>query len=87
MSTKPGATITVTSTAGVTNFALVRMAATTHTVDTDQRRVPLKVTSANGATIKLAIPTDTGTVVPGQYMLFAINSAGTPSISQLITIS
>jgi galactose oxidase len=87
-----GASITVTS-AGAAAFAIVRTSSATHSVNTDQRRVPLAATPApaGGAagerTYQLAIPSDTGVVVPGDYLLFALGPAGTPSVALTITIS
>ncbi|MDQ1732660.1 MAG: galactose oxidase [Pseudonocardiales bacterium] len=81
-----GATITVTATAGLTKFALVRMGATTHTVNSDQRRIPLAVSATSGTSYSLQLPADSGVAVPGPYLLFALDSKGTPSISQQITI-
>jgi galactose oxidase len=81
-----GSMITVTATAGLTKFALVRMGATTHTVNSDQRRLPLAVSASSGTSYSLKIPADSGVAVPGPYLLFALDSNGTPSISQQISI-
>lgn len=76
----------------VTAFALMRLSATTHTVNNDQRRIPLSVTQtaagANGAeTYTLALPSsDPGVVLPGYYMLFALNANGVPSVSATVQI-
>ncbi|KAI0396749.1 copper radical oxidase [Xylariaceae sp. FL0594] len=86
---KPGATITVTllTTAGQgVTFSLVRFGAATHTVNTDQRRVPLPPTTASGLIYTLALPADPGVLVPGYWMLFAINSAGVPSVATTIKV-
>ena len=59
----------------------------THTVDNDQRRIPLTIASSSGNTYQLAIPSDPGIALPGPYMLFAIDANGTPSVSATISIS
>ncbi|WP_458432559.1 galactose oxidase-like domain-containing protein, partial [Pseudomonas aeruginosa] len=42
-SASAGSTLSIATDRTVTSFALVRMGATTHTVNGDQRRVPLAV--------------------------------------------
>lgn len=81
-----GDTITVGTGGAVSSFDLVRMGAVTHTVDSDQRRIPVTSTATASNSYRVTIPASTGTVVPGNYMLFAFNSAGTPSVSRTITI-
>jgi galactose oxidase len=83
----PGAAITVTTSSATPSFALVRASATTHSVNTDQRRIPLTPTSANGTTYTLKLPTDRGVVLPGSYMLFALDANGTPSVAKFININ
>ena len=54
----------------------------THTVNNDQRRVPLAIQSTSGLnSYTLAIPSNPGIVLPGYYMLFALNAQGVPSIA------
>ena len=43
-----GSTIKVTTGAPVTKFSLMRMSTVTHTVNTDQRRIPVTATSVSG---------------------------------------
>lgn len=81
-----GSTITVTTDTAVTRFALVRMSAVTHSVNNDQRRIPLAIVGGNAAGYTLTIPADRGVVLPGNYMLFALNSAGRPSYAKVINI-
>jgi galactose oxidase len=83
---QPGATISVTTGAAVPRFALVRTSAVTHTVNTDQRRIPMTPTNVNGTTHPLRIPSDTGVVLPGDYLLFALDAQGTPSVAKFIRI-
>jgi galactose oxidase len=82
-----GAAIAVTTGSAVSKFALVRIGSSTHSVDTDQRRVPLAVTAQNGNTYTLAIPADDGVAIPGNYYLFALDAAGTPSLASIINIT
>jgi len=87
-----GGTVTAATTGQVASFVLMRLSATTHTVNNDQRRIPLsisKITALSGGAYaySLTMPSaDPGVVLPGYYMLFALNSNGVPSVSTSIQI-
>jgi galactose oxidase len=82
-----GSTIAVTTGAQVTKFSLMRMSTVTHTVNTDQRRIPLTPTAVEGNTSSLTLPADRGVLVPGNYLLFAVDGNGVPSVASTIKIS
>jgi len=82
-----GATLTASSGDAVQSFELIRLSATTHTVNNDQRRVPLTVTSNGDTTYTLNMPSDPGVVVPGYWMLFALDGNNVPSVGQVIQIT
>jgi galactose oxidase len=83
----PGATIAVKTNTAVQKFALIRMGAVTHSVNNDQRRVPLTIAGGNpSAGYMLPLPSSTGVLLPGNYMLFALNASGRPSIARVIQI-
>ena len=82
-----GGKITVTMNSAVTSFALMRHGSATHTVNNDQRRIPL----AAGSTIipntyTITVPSDPGVAIPGYWMLFAFNSAKVPSVAKSILV-
>ena len=79
-----GTSISVKTNGPVSSFALLRLSAATHSVDNDQRRVPLQIISAPQNSYDLSVPSDPGVVSPGYYMLFAINPQGTPSVAAII---
>ena len=81
-----GSTISVTTDSAVTKFSLVRMGSVTHTVDTDQRRIALTPASTGTNTYSLTLPNDPGVIVPGNWMLFAMDASGTPSIAATVTV-
>ncbi|WP_307073320.1 galactose oxidase-like domain-containing protein [Arthrobacter pascens] len=81
-----GGTIAVTTGAPVTKFSLMRMSTVTHSVNTDQRRIPLTATSVSGNTASLKLPADPGVLVPGKYLLFAMDGNGVPSVASTIQI-
>ena len=80
-----GSQIAVTTDRAAAAFALVRMASVTHSVNTDQRRIPLSFTGTTG-NYQLGIPADRGVVLPGNYMLFALDAGGVPSVARTINI-
>jgi galactose oxidase len=82
----PGNTITVNTNSPVTAMSLVRYGSATHTVNTDQRRIPLGLTSAGSNSYRVTIPNDYGIALPGFWMLFAIDAAGHPSVATTIQI-
>ncbi|MGE5287069.1 MAG: discoidin domain-containing protein [Micromonosporaceae bacterium] len=84
--TTTGSTITVTTNSATPTFALVRMSAVTHGVNNDQRRIPITPATVSGTTYTLQIPGDKGVVLPGNYMLFALDANGTPSVATIINI-
>ena len=67
-------------------FSLIRMGSNTHTVNTDQRRIPLTPTAVNGSTYTLAIPSDAGKALPGYWYLFAI-VGGVPSVAKIVKVT
>jgi galactose oxidase len=81
-----GGQLTVTTDRPVASYSLLRLGAVTHTVNNDQRRIPLTPTSVNGTTYTLDIPADRGVVLPGNYMLFALDAAGVPSVAKIVQI-
>ncbi len=84
--TVTGSTITVTTNSATPTFALIRMSAVTHGVNNDQRRIPLTPTTVNGTTYTLQLPSDKGILLPGNYMLFALDANGTPSVAKIMNI-
>ncbi len=96
-STTAGQTISVKAN-GATSFVLVRVTSESHSLNNDQRRIPLtlndtkslkKVRVANSRaeeTTTLKIPDDRGIVLPGTYYLFALDDNGTPSVASMMNI-
>ena len=78
-----GKKITVQTREEVGGFTLMRAGSATHSINTDQRRVPLKTrrtdNDGDGVSYIVYIPADTGVMIPGAWMLFAISEDGVPS--------
>jgi hypothetical protein len=71
--------------ASVRKVALIRLGAVTHSVNMEQRYVPLAYTA--GATSLTATgPQSANVAPPGIYMLFVIDANGVPSIARMITV-
>lgn len=66
-------------------FAIVRAGSSTHSTNTDQRRISLAYMSRSGTEYILQLPDDYGLMPPGWYMLFAMDD-GVPSLSQWIQV-
>ncbi len=82
-----GTTVTVSADSAIDSFALVRLSSTTHTVNNDQRRLSLNFRATGGNNYALEIPSNPGWALPGEYMLFAMNGDGTPSVSRPLRIA
>ena len=81
-----GDTFTATTDGAVDSFCLLRLSSTTHTVNTDQRRIGLTPTGADGNTYTLVVPDDPGVALPGYWFLFALHG-GVPSVAKTIKIT
>jgi galactose oxidase len=66
---------------------ILRLGAVTHSVNNDQRRISLTATAATSTSYNVTIPADRWIVLPGYYMLFALDAAGVPSVAKTIKIS
>lgn len=82
-----GTSIAVSTSSAVSAFSMVRLNAATHTVNNDQRRVALSFVANGGNSYTLRLPSNDGILLPGQWMLFAINAQGTPSVARIVTVS
>ncbi|CAI6334272.1 unnamed protein product [Periconia digitata] len=89
-SVKIGSTLTFQVTeiiaGGDAKLSLIRMGSVTHSVNSDQRRIPLEDVTVNGNEYSAKLPTDSGILLPGYYYLFAMSSQGTPSIAQTVQV-
>ncbi|EOA91508.1 hypothetical protein ACJQWK_03647 [Exserohilum turcicum] len=77
--------VTMEDTAENVSFSLIRMGSVTHSINTDQRCIPLQG-KVDGATVVLLIMDDSGVMIPGAWYLFAISAKGVPSIAKTIFV-
>ncbi|MFJ3540115.1 galactose oxidase early set domain-containing protein [Streptomyces sp. NPDC090109] len=82
-----GTVLTVTTGGPVASFVLMRAAAATHSTDNDQRRAPPTSAPAGTGAHTVSLPADKGVVLPGTYMLFALDAQGVPSTARFITVT
>jgi Domain of unknown function (DUF1929)/Bacterial Ig domain len=69
----------------IQKVALVRLGAVTHSVNMEQRYVPLSFT-AGSSSLTATVPTNVNTAPPGSYMLFILDSAGVPSVARMVRL-
>jgi Domain of unknown function (DUF1929) len=65
--------------------AMMRLGAVTHSVNMEQRYVPLSY-SAGGGGITATAPSNPNIAPPGVYMLFILDSNGVPSVAEMVRI-
>jgi galactose oxidase len=82
--TANGGTFSVGTSGTVSGFSLVRMAAATHSVNTDQRFLRL-VSSGGGGSFTVTAPANKNLAPPGFYLLFALNGQ-TPSVAAVVRV-
>jgi hypothetical protein len=84
----PGATLnaTVGPTDEIARLTLLRSGSATHSNNADQRFIELPFTQT-GQTVTTTLPSDTTVLIPGYYLLFAINTAGVPSVAAIFPVT
>jgi hypothetical protein len=79
-------TIDTPDAAAIAKVALVRLGAVTHSVNMEQRYVPLAFTRGSGSLTATA-PANVNIAPPGMYMLFLVDAAGVPSMAKMVTVA
>ena len=67
-------------------MVLVKTGSVTHSVNMDQRFIELPFT-ASGTTLSAQLPVRATDAPPGYYMMFAVDSAGVPSMAKMLRIN
>jgi hypothetical protein len=70
----------------VRRVTMVRIGSDTHTLNADQRFFDLAF-SQTGRQVQTTAPADINLALPGWYMVFVFNQAGTPSVARLIRVT
>lgn len=84
---KVGSSITFTTNSAISTASLIRYSTATHTVNTDQRRIPLALSEIGTNKYSFQIEKDPGIALPGYWMLFVMNSANVPSLATTIKVT
>lgn len=82
-----GTALAVSTSSSVTAFSLVRLSSVTHSVNNEQRRLSVPFAAAGNNQYTLNLNADRGVLVPGFYMLFAMNAQGVPSVARTVRIN
>jgi YVTN family beta-propeller protein len=72
-------------TGAISRVALIKTASVSHSWNTEQRFIELTF-QQNGDELSIQAPTKAGDAPPGFYLLFVLNSAGTPSMAKIAKI-
>jgi hypothetical protein len=72
--------------ASIRKVALVRLGAVTHSVNMEQRYVPLSFTAGSG-TLSATGPANANVAPAGPYMLFVVDAEGVPSVARMVTVA
>jgi FtsP/CotA-like multicopper oxidase with cupredoxin domain len=83
-----GATIEIDTpdAAGIDSVVLLRPASETHHTDAGMRRIRLAITGRTAGKVSARAPGNSNVAPPGYYQLFALSSAGVPSVGRFIRI-
>ncbi|WP_179131053.1 putative Ig domain-containing protein [Candidatus Entotheonella palauensis] len=84
--TVAGELITVQATGNIDRFSLIRLSSTTHSINSDQRFIPVDSQSLGANLYELAMHENPNVLIAGYYWLFAVDNQGTPSVGQLIQV-
>lgn len=87
-SVEPGDTMTITvdDSASIARMSFVKTGAVTHSVNMESGRMDLEFTVIDGVTIEVTLPDNPNVVGAGNWMLFAIDDEGVPSIAPIISV-
>ncbi|MEO1574628.1 MAG: PA14 domain-containing protein, partial [Pseudomonadota bacterium] len=81
-----GVQVTLTASPQTERFTMVRLSATTHHVNTDQRFLPVASVNNGDGTHTLTFNSNPNVLIPGNYWLYALDANGTPSIGETIKV-
>ncbi len=77
--------VDILGTGAISRVALIKTASVSHSWNTEQRFIELTFQQSGGG-IAIQAPTRAADAPPGYYLLFLINSSGTPSIAKIVKV-
>ncbi len=84
--TEAGEQLTVSASNGIAKFAMIRLSGTTHSINTDQRYIPLVYSDNGGGNYSVDVHANPNVMIPGYYWLFAVDANGVPSVGHTIQV-
>ena len=69
----------------IAKVTMARLGSVTHSANIDQRLLQLRFAQV-GPTLNLSVSSDPTVMIPGHYMMFAINKAGVPSVAAIVRV-
>ena len=78
--------VTTADASTIASVSFIRLGATTHAFDMNQRFQRLSFT-AGGGSLTVSGPSDPNRTPPGHYMLFVVNGSGVPSVAKIVKIN
>ena len=82
-----GETLSIGASANLDRFTMVKMAATTHGLTTDQRFLEIPFSENSSGNYSLSLHQNLNVITPGYWMIFAFNSQGVPSEAHTIQVT
>ncbi|MEL7157741.1 MAG: galactose oxidase-like domain-containing protein [Actinomycetota bacterium] len=82
-----GQTFEVRAEPEVEEFVLIRMSSATHSLNNDQRRIPVDSTRTGDGAYRVQAPDTGGVAIPGLYFLFGLDADGVPTEAAIVTIT
>lgn len=70
----------------ISAFSMIKLSATTHSVNTDLRRLNVAFSAQSGSSYLLTPETNPNVMTPGYWMLFALNAQGVPSEAKIVLV-
>ena len=83
----PGTTLDLSlgSSATASRVTLVKTGSVTHSLDVDQRYMPLTFTQS-GTSVSAALPSNSAVLTPGAYMVYVFDANGVPSVARIFRV-
>jgi hypothetical protein len=79
-------TIPTPNASDITKVSLIRVSATTHHYNCDQRLIWLQIEGRTSSSITVKAPINNRLAPPGYYLIHVLNNAGIPSVAKFIKI-
>jgi hypothetical protein len=83
-----GGTITIPTPnpSNISSVSLLRLMATTHHYEANQRLIWLQILNSTSSSITVSAPINANIAPPGKYMIHALDAGGIPSVAQVVNI-